>query len=173
MAQYTEESEACRKEATSALRSSRLGDVIEFQRAVHAEMWAILDAARRGVALDGAILYGTTYPCHLCWKHIFTSGIREMYYIDSYPKSQAINMYDTTASLLKPYVGIAPKKYLQFFYHRPLPGADDEGHIRPIVKETAQPLLGEVMVESILSREVDVVQSIAQVDGPPDQGVTA
>src|SRR6185295_12961356 len=43
--------------AADVLRDSRLWDITEYGRAVHAEMAAITDAARRGVSLQGATLY--------------------------------------------------------------------------------------------------------------------
>ncbi len=46
--------------AAFRMRHSRLLDLIEFQRPVHAEMSAITDAARRGIAVDGATLFTTT-----------------------------------------------------------------------------------------------------------------
>ena len=52
--------------------SSRLGDITEYGRAVHAEMAAITTAARVGVALQDATLYATTFPCHNCARHVIS-----------------------------------------------------------------------------------------------------
>ena len=41
-------------------------DIGEFSRPVHAEMAALIDGARRGVALTGHTMYVTTFPCHNC-----------------------------------------------------------------------------------------------------------
>lgn len=38
--------------------------------AIHAEMNAILDAALRGVSIQGAVLYVTHPPCLQCAKHL-------------------------------------------------------------------------------------------------------
>jgi cytidine deaminase len=51
-------------EAIEVFREAKLPimDLIEFQRPVHAEVAALLDAGRRGVPTQGATLYTTTYP---------------------------------------------------------------------------------------------------------------
>lgn len=102
--------------AIRLLAKSDLSNITEFQRAVHAEMWAVLDAARRGIALEDATVYCNTYPCHLCWKHLFAVGIRQFYYIKPYKKSRASTMYPSSSSqLIRPYYGIAPRVYRRFF----------------------------------------------------------
>ena len=68
-------------------------DLIEFSRTVHAEMAAIVDAARRGVSVQDCNLYTTTFPCHECAKHIVAAGIRRVVYIEPYPKSQALSLH--------------------------------------------------------------------------------
>jgi len=143
--------------AVEVFRNSPIMDVIEYQRAVHAEMWAMLDAAKRGVGLSGTVLYGTNYPCHLCWKHIFTAGIKKMYYIDTYPKSRAESMYAPTHGMLEKYVGVAPRKYLQLFQDRELIGADRAGRIESIRRDDAQPLVRELPAEAVMAREAVVL----------------
>lgn len=44
-------------------------------RTVHAEMNAITQAARIGVALEGATLYCKMTPCYACAKNIINAGI--------------------------------------------------------------------------------------------------
>lgn len=102
-------------------------NVIEYGRAVHAEMAAIDDAARRGVAAAGCTMYVTTYPCHLCARHIIAAGIRDVRYIEPYPRSLAADFYPDsivdepfgTAEPQKagfsPFLGIAPSQYLRLF----------------------------------------------------------
>jgi deoxycytidylate deaminase len=75
------------------LRRTSLGGLIEFSRAVHAEMDAILSAARTGARLVGSRLFVTTFPCHYCARHIVTAGISEVHYIEPYPKSRALNLH--------------------------------------------------------------------------------
>jgi len=75
------------------LAGTRLDELTEFGRAVHAEMSAILDAARRGVALEGAWLYCTTFPCHNCAKHLVGAGFKRVFFIEPYPKSLAEELH--------------------------------------------------------------------------------
>src|SRR5205823_2764345 len=81
------------------LKGSRFMAITEFGRAVHAEMGVVTDAARRGVALRGATLYGTTFPCHNCAKHIVASGIKRLVYIEPYPKSQVARLFRDSIAL--------------------------------------------------------------------------
>lgn len=48
--------------------------------AVHAEINAILAAAKYGVGVDGASLYVTHFPCRACAQAIINSGIRKVIY---------------------------------------------------------------------------------------------
>ncbi len=43
--------------------------------AVHAELNAVADCARRGISCDGATMYITKKPCDNCLKLIYSSGI--------------------------------------------------------------------------------------------------
>lgn len=49
-------------------------------RAVHAEANAIAQAARHGIATDGATIYVTLEPCISCLKLIISAGIKEVFY---------------------------------------------------------------------------------------------
>lgn len=59
----------------------------QFEHEIHAEMNAIIWSARNGVSIDGATLISTTGPCVQCAKHIANSGIKEVYYFESYSPS--------------------------------------------------------------------------------------
>jgi deoxycytidylate deaminase len=85
------------------LRKSRIGGLIEFSRAVHAEMDALLSAGRQGVSTVGGRLFVTTFPCHYCARHIVAAGVDEVQYIEPYPKSKALALHDDsiTTSALK------------------------------------------------------------------------
>ena len=52
---------------------------------IHAEMNAILWAARKGTPIEGGIMYSTTKPCKDCTKHIIASGIVGIHYLYKYP----------------------------------------------------------------------------------------
>lgn len=120
------------------LAGTRVASIIEFGRIVHAEMSAITDAARRGLSVRNATLYCTTFPCHMCARHIIASGIRRVIYIEPYPKSMAKDLYkgsldvdhdpeaDEDAVSFRPFVGVSPRRYLAFFE---MPRRKDErGH---------------------------------------------
>ena len=123
------------------MSGTRSMNAIEFGRAVHAEMAAITDAARRGVNLAGTVLYTTTFPCHNCARHIIATGIRRVVYIEPYPKSLALELHSESLSLepppadgeewreelqplaagadprvkCSPFVGVSPRLYIQLF----------------------------------------------------------
>ncbi len=51
---------------------------------IHAEANAIIQAAKNGVALNGAEIYTTASPCWNCFKLIANSGIIKIYYGEFY-----------------------------------------------------------------------------------------
>lgn len=54
---------------------------------IHAELNAILCAAKNGLSIDGCTLYCTLQPCNNCLKMICNTGIKQIFYKDSYDKS--------------------------------------------------------------------------------------
>jgi cytidine deaminase len=106
-------------------KTSQIMSVTEFGRCVHAEMAALLDAAKRGAAVSNATLYTTTFPCHNCAKHILAAGIRRVVYVEPYPKSLAGDLHMDAIDVdgtgrgntveFRPFVGIAPGRYLDLF----------------------------------------------------------
>ncbi|GAB4531397.1 MAG: hypothetical protein Tsb0020_47700 [Haliangiales bacterium] len=114
--------------ARAKLKGSPLLDMTEYGRPVHAEMEALLSAARVGVSVRGATLFTTTYPCHNCAKHIVAAGIARVVYVEPYPKSLARVLYgdsiqfvsdglDTREESLRfePFVGIGPRRFFDLF----------------------------------------------------------
>lgn len=104
------------------LDRARISNLIEFGRVVHAEMNALVYAARRGIPVDGQKLYCTTFPCHVCARHLIGAGICSIVFIEPYPKSLALELYpevvDPAADQrvsFRPFTGIAPRRYLEFF----------------------------------------------------------
>jgi len=107
-------------------RDSRLFDVIEFGRAVHAEMAAITQAAKMGTSLLGSRLFCTTFPCHICARHIVASGIKEVVFIEPYEKSRTDQLFADSISVephepspkranFRSFVGAAPRRYADYF----------------------------------------------------------
>lgn len=93
MSQIVEVPDAKKSALISALKAGGIGDLIEFSRAVHAEMDAILTAGREGVPLVGSRLFVTTFPCHYCARHVVSAGVDEVQYIEAYPKSLALKLH--------------------------------------------------------------------------------
>jgi dCMP deaminase len=57
---------------------------LELTTATHAEARLIGEAARRGAATEGAILYVTDFPCPPCAKLIAAAGVATLYYRTGY-----------------------------------------------------------------------------------------
>ena len=51
---------------------------------IHAEANAIIQAAKNGVAIDGATIYTTSSPCWICFKLIANSGIKRICFGEFY-----------------------------------------------------------------------------------------
>ncbi|SFS68097.1 Deoxycytidylate deaminase [Sulfitobacter marinus] len=82
-----------RESLRAKLRKTSVGGLLEFSRAVHAEMDALLSAGREGFSTVGTRLFVTTYPCHYCARHIVSAGVYEVQYIEPYPKSLATDLH--------------------------------------------------------------------------------
>ncbi|MGN7998651.1 anti-phage dCTP deaminase [Sphingomonas sp. 22176] len=111
-------------DGSGCLHGALISDLTEFGRVVHAEMNSICDAARRGIPLRSTVLYCTTFPCHNCTKHILASGIRQVYYMEPYPKSRAKELHYNEVEIEKlssskvsfiPFLGISPFRYRDIF----------------------------------------------------------
>jgi deoxycytidylate deaminase len=108
----------------SLAESAAIRHLIEFIRAVHAEMAALISAAQRGVAVDGCTLYSTSFPCHECARHIVAAGIRRVVFIEPYPKSRVGVLYDDSICIddakpgkvsFRAFIGVAPRLYMPVF----------------------------------------------------------
>ncbi|ABD87329.1 cytidine/deoxycytidylate deaminase, zinc-binding region [Rhodopseudomonas palustris BisB18] len=108
-----------------ALRKSKVMDLLEFGRVIHAEMSAITDAARLGIKIKSGTLFCTTFPCHICAKHIVASGIDTVVFLEPYPKSYARELHSDSIEIegdeeiakvkFTPFLGISPLRYRDFF----------------------------------------------------------
>ena len=58
--------------------------------ALHAEQNAILYAAKNNVSIEGSTLYVTLSPCISCARVIYTTGIKKVYYLNSYAEFKGI-----------------------------------------------------------------------------------
>jgi deoxycytidylate deaminase len=113
--------------ADEIMKETKAKYLIEYSRAVHAEMDAIVTLARSTtIGTVGNTLYCTTYPCHSCARHIVAAGIKRVVYIEPYEKSLALQLHDDTICqpdhnpstekvLFENFEGVAPKRYAKFF----------------------------------------------------------
>lgn len=154
------------------LADAHVMDLTEYGRVVHAEMNAICDAARTGLSIKNTILYCTTFPCHNCTKHIISTGVKKVVFLEPYPKSKAHELFadeiqiesdsDPLKVAFTPFLGISPFRYRDIFqkgkrkkagqaqtwYHSvPKPLLEIEFPSYPIAAEkwAIAPLLGEVL----------------------------
>ena len=107
------------------IKQTRYMQLIEFIRAVHAELGALVDAASRGVPVTDCNMYVTTFPCHECARNIIAAGIARVVYIEPYAKSLAVELHPNAIQLdsdadpskipFVPFLGIAPKNYSNIF----------------------------------------------------------
>lgn len=108
------------------LTQSRIADLTEFGRVVHAEMESILACSRSNLDTTGSTLYSTTFPCHNCAKHIIAAGVKRVVYIEPYPKSKALEFHDeaitesrdsdgSEKTLFEPFAGIGPRRFFDLF----------------------------------------------------------
>jgi deoxycytidylate deaminase len=137
------------------LRRTRIGQLVEFSRAVHAEMDAILSAARQGGSLSGTRLFVTTFPCHYCARHIVSAGVDEVQYIEPYPKSQALDLHPDAIQvegtgwtppslggrkvLFRPFSGVSPRFYKKAFLKERDLKDNASGEMKIGVPEWGQP----------------------------------
>lgn len=145
------------EKAQQDLKDAGLRDLTEFGRSQHAEMSALLDAARRGISVERATLHSTTFPCHNCARHIIGAGIERVVFIEPYTKSRAEQLHADSATIaqaerdseklaFEPFVGVAPCRYLEMFDAAArrrlgcLGRRDKNGRRSRFVKPTAHPV---------------------------------
>jgi deoxycytidylate deaminase len=132
------------------LNGTQVQNLLEFGRSVHAEMSALSEAAHRGISVESASMYSTTFPCHLCARHIISAGIRRVVYIEPYPKSLARDLYEDMIDVdprtarcdrvtFEPFAGVAPSIYTEMF--RSGERKDREGNAVTWIDGRAEPRL--------------------------------
>jgi len=159
------------------MSNARVRNIIEFGRIVHAEMHAICEAAAAGRSIRDGILYCTTFPCHVCARHIIAAGIKEVVYIEPYPKSLTAQLYvdeiefaheacDTWDGridgkvIFRPFHGTAPVLFQRVFRYRPR--KNRYGTIATWVPTEARPQGAALSVERPLL-EASAANSVAAI----------
>jgi len=161
------------KDALELLKNSRLMDISEYGRAVHAEMDALLSCARIGVTTRGTTLFTTTFPCHNCTRHIIAAGVSRVVYIEPYPKSMASVLHKDAIELtgtrqgaghdgrnripFEPFVGIGPRRFYDLFSMKLGSGTrlrrkDDAGRVIRWRRDEARPRV-QMLPTSYIQRE--------------------
>jgi cytidine deaminase len=157
-----------KEDGENSLRESKIMDLLEFGRIIHSEMSAISDAARKGISVQDGTLYCTTFPCHLCAKHIVASGIRRLVYLEPYPKSYARALHGDSIDVdgdgnngkvaFDAFIGVSPYRYRDLFEKgkRKFEGLAllwNEGEKRPMI---------DVYYPSYFQAEVSVVARLKE-----------
>ncbi len=62
-------------------------------RTVHAEMNALIQAARRGHSVEGATAYVTNMPCTTCAKAVITAGIKRVVVFSDFHDTLATDFF--------------------------------------------------------------------------------
>jgi len=146
----------------ASFKGTRVDALVEFGRVLHAEMAALSDALLGQVAVRDADLFCTTFPCHMCTRQIIGAGIRNVFYIEPYPKSAALDLYGKTEILVNPslteeqyaeriradaicdartcflpFQGVAPRRYTELFANGRQ--KNDDGTVVGFDPRTAKP----------------------------------
>ncbi|MDB4921511.1 MAG: deoxycytidylate deaminase [Mucilaginibacter sp.] len=151
-------------------KNSKVKDLIEFSRSVHAEMHAIIIGSQLGGRrmIDGK-LFCTTYPCHNCARHIIVAGIKEIYYIEPYKKSLGTILHEdaltenercTTKTKILMFDGVAPRRYLEFFSLKS-PRKDENGKLIKINKFDIFPK-SRLTLQSLPTLEMQSIHSLTE-----------
>jgi deoxycytidylate deaminase len=171
-----------RTELQRVLEASRIRDLTEFGRVVHAEMDALLSCARSGISTRDAILYCTTFPCHNCAKHIIGAGIIRLIYVEPYPKSKALELHDDSIELqstpddqpsktkvvFEPFTGVGARRFLDLFSMSLGAGSklkrkDSSGNIVNWSKDTARMRI-PILPNAYLHAEEEAMRMFNEVD---------
>lgn len=166
------------KEAISSIisKNSKIKNLIEFSRSVHAEMHAIINAGQTAKgSIVGGKIYITTYPCHNCARHIIAAGITEVFYIEPYRKSLATKLHDDSITeeesdkskvRILPYDGVAPSRYLKLF-RMPQAGRKSGGKMILVDPQDSQPRFDKTL-EALPTLEAIVLKGLKEKKLIPD-----
>lgn len=158
--------------ALSVLQKSDVRNLIEFSRAVHAEMEAIISVGRSGASgLVSGILYSTTFPCHNCARHIVAAGINKVIYIEPYTKSLALKLHEDAISIHESdvgkkvvflqYEGVAPRNMVRLFTGRGSRKVD--GKLLLTNRKEAKPA-SQAPLDGFEARERLIVARLSQIE---------
>jgi len=81
--------------------------------ALHAEERAIINAGARN--LHGCTLYVTAFPCFNCARKILDVEIKTVWYAESYPDEDALNLFERAPIILQKFEGVKARAYFKLF----------------------------------------------------------
>jgi deoxycytidylate deaminase len=182
------EAELEKKFDPKLLKDSQLMGALEYGRVVHAEMSALSDAARLGRSTKDGKLYTTTFPCHMCAKHIVAAGIATVVFLEPYPKSRAAQLHSDSISIEKGdrgryndypavefvhFFGITPRRYRDLFSRSKRKNDDGKfivygatGVPTPIVdvRTPYYQLLEDLVVQRVTTASVAALENVYKDD---------
>lgn len=161
--------------ADPQVRDSQFMDALEYGRIIHAEMSALSDAARLGRAVKDGVLYTTTFPCHMCTKHIIAAGIAKVVFLEPYPKSLALDLHSDSvqseggdrgryqefpAVHFEHFFGVSPRRYRELFERSKR--KDESGTFQPYNSGAKAPFIDikVPLYHSLESRVMDITSGI-------------
>ncbi len=110
------------KEMSDEIKSKLNIKRLEFARSLHAEENAILQVATYGgMGIKGGTIYTTTFPCELCAKKIYQSGLERIVYTEPYPESisESIFLKDGVRKIMvEQFEGVKSNSFYGFFKSR-------------------------------------------------------
>jgi deoxycytidylate deaminase len=166
------------------IQDSQFMDALEYGRIIHAEMSAICDAARLGRPLQDAVLFTTTFPCHLCAKHIVAAGIKKVIFLEPYPKSLAANLHSDSIIIegadrgkyaafdgvsFEHFDGVSPRRYRELFERG---GRKQSGDFQEWMNNIKQPIV-DLKFPFYLALERAILQSTTESLAKINMPVTA
>ena len=152
------------------IQDSQFMDALEYGRIIHAEMSAICDAARLGRSVQDAVLFTTTFPCHLCAKHIVAAGIKKVIFLEPYPKSLAAHLHSDAVIIegadrgkystfggvsFEHFDGVSPRRYRELFERS---SRKLSGEFQEWINDVKQPIV-DLKFPFYLVLEKEIIQS--------------
>lgn len=167
------------KEFDKIIKTTLISDITEFGRMTHAEMSALMDAARLGRSVKGATIYVTTFPCHNCAKHIIASGIKRIVYIEPYAKSKAVELSGDSLTtykksldkvVLEHFHGISPARYREIFA-KPNKRRDEKNNIKEWHYDSPRPMISQVLGTQIMIED-NALKNFGSLRAKISEGMT-
>jgi deoxycytidylate deaminase len=164
--------EATLSSIKEVLKKTDIKNLIEYSRAVHAEVESILSVARsHNSGIINGTMYSTTFPCHNCASLIVASGIVSVFYIEPYAKSLALNLHSDAISLrdrdrathvvFLQYEGVAPKNIIRLFNHGQI--RKEGGRVKVRDPRVAPPVF-RAALDGFSVREQIIVQHLSAIE---------